>query len=195
MSTLFDYLSKLLDQSVDPVERQDEIWQRFGRRVAVMMLDSSGFSRTTEQYGIVHFLTRLMQMRAIIMGVFDRSNCHATRFEADNVYAAFGHPDDAIRTALDIHAAIDQEGLMLDHQEPFRVGIGIGYGELLWSETLEGYFGQEINLASKLGEDTAVGGETLISENAYRHASRELVDGFSKSELRIAGIEATYYRR
>ena len=65
---------------------------------------------------------------------------------------------------------------------------------MLWSKTLEGYFGQEINLASKLGEDTAVGGETLISENAHRHADQGLVSGFSKSHLQISGIEATYYR-
>ena len=93
-----------------------------------------------------------------------------------------------------VHEAIEHVGLMLDHEEPFRVGIGIGYGELLWSETLEGYFGQEINLASKLGEDTAVGGETLISESAFRHADKDLVAGFSPSLLRVSGIEATYYR-
>ena len=194
MSNLFDYLRKLLYRNVHPLERQDEIWQRFGRTVAVMMLDSSGFSRTTEKHGIVHFLTQLMQMREIIGGVCNERDCHALRFEADNVYAAFDHPDEAIKTAFNIHQAIEDEQLMLDHREPFRVCIGIGYGRLLWSETLEGYFGEEINLASKLGEDTAAGGETLISENAYRHADRNLVAGFSKSNLSIAGIDATYYR-
>lgn len=194
MSNLFNYLRELVDRNVHPLERQDEIWQRFGRTVAVMILDSCGFSRTTEQHGIVHFLTLLMQMREIIGGVCSEQGCHALRFEADNVYAAFDHPDEAIKTALNIHQSIEQQRLMLDHQEPFRVCIGIGYGELLWSETLEGYFGEEINLASKLGEDTAAGGETLISENAYRHANPNLVADFSQSHLSIAGIEATFYR-
>ena len=194
MKNLFSYLRELLDRNVHPLEREDEIWQRYGRTVAVMMLDSSGFSRTTEQHGIVHFLTQLMQMREIIDGVCKERDCHMLRFEADNVYAAFDHPDEAIKTAFDIHKAIQDEQLMLDHREPFRVCIGIGYGKLLWSETLEGYFGEEINLASKLGEDTADGGETLISENAYRHADGNLVAGFSKLNLSIAGIEATYYR-
>ena len=194
MSSLFDYLRELLSRNIHPLERQDDIWQRFGRTVSVMMLDCSGFSRTTQQHGIVHFLTQLMQMREIIGGVCNKSDCHALRFEADNVYAAFDHPDEAIKTAFNIHEAIKYEQLMLDHWEPFRVCIGIGYGELLWSETLEGYFGEEINLASKLGEDMAAGGETLISENAYRHASPRLVAGFLKSNLSISGIEATYYR-
>ena len=194
MSNLFDHLHDLLERNIHPTERQDEIWERFGREVAVMMLDSAGFSRTTERHGIVHFLTQLMQLRTIIGGVCADSDCHSLRFEADNVYAAFDHPDAAIRTAIDIHRAIDREQLMLDHEEPFRVCIGIGFGKLLWSETLEGYFGEEINLASKLGEDTAAGGETLISENAYRHADPELVTGFSESHLSMAGIEATFYR-
>lgn len=194
MSNLFDYFTELLERDIHPVERQDEIWQRFGRTVAVMMLDSAGFSRTTEQHGIVHFLTRLMRMREITGRVCGASNCHALRFEADNVYAAFDHPDEAIETAFNIHEAIGNDKLMLNDHEPFRVCIGIGYGKLLWSETLEGYFGEEINLASKLGEDTAVGGETLISENTYRHADPKRVAEFSKSQLCIAGIEATYYR-
>lgn len=194
MSTLFNYLRELLDRNIHPVERQEEIWQRFGRSVAVMMLDSSGFSRTTQKHGIVHFLTQLMQMREIIQGVCSQRDHHVLRFEADNVYAAFDHPDEAIKTAFAIHEAIENEKLMLDHQEPFRVCIGIGYGKLLWSETLEGYFGEEINLASKLGEDTAGGGETLISESTYLSADPSLVAEFSKSHLSIAGIEATYYR-
>lgn len=194
MSNLFEYLRELLDEEIHPLERQDEIWHRFGRTVAVMILDSTGFSRTTERQGIVHFLTQLMQIREIIGRVCNAGDCHALRFEADNVYAAFQHPDAAIGTAFRIHKAVEQEGLMLDDREPFRVCIGIGYGKMLWSETLEGYFGEECNLASKLGEDTALGGETLISENAYRHANRSLVSGFSKSQLSVAGIEATYYR-
>ena len=44
---------------------------------------------------------------------------------------------------------------MLSDSERMRVSIGIGYGDLLYSETLEGYFGEEMNYASKLGEDLA----------------------------------------
>lgn len=194
MTNLFDYLRQLVDGNIHPLERQAEIWKRFGRTVAVLILDSSGFSRTTENQGIVHFLTQLMQMREIIGRVCSTSDCHALKFDADNFYAAFEHPDEAIETAFNIHKAIKHERLMLDHRELFRVCIGIGYGELLWSETLEGYFGEEFNLASKLGEDIADGGETLLSENAYLHADRALVADFSKSTLCIAGIEATYYR-
>jgi class 3 adenylate cyclase len=194
MSNLFDYLHELLSRNIHPTEKQDEIWQRFGRRVAIMMLDSSGFSRTTQQHGIVHFLSQLMQMRTIIGDICAQNRSHAFRFEADNVYTAFDHPDDAIRAAWEIHGAIDERGLMLNDEEPFRVCIGIGFGDMLYSETLEGYFGEEVNLASKLGEDTAEGGETLISAAAYGHASQALRTDFVPRVLSLRGIEAAYYR-
>jgi class 3 adenylate cyclase len=194
MSNLFDYLNDLLNKNIHPGEREDEIWRRYGHEVAVMMLDSSGFSRTTEQHGILHFLTLLMQVRTIIGKICTEFGSHVCRFEADNVYAAFEHPDDAIRTSFEIHEAIRREKLMLNSEEPFSVCIGIGFGKLLYSETLEGYFGKEINLASKLGEDTAAGGETLITESAYQYASKALVANFSLHQLSMAGIEAPYYR-
>jgi hypothetical protein len=59
---------------------------------------------------------------------------------------------------------------------------------------MEGYFGEEMNLASKLGEDTAEGGETLLTNLAYESADPELVKSFKPASLSISGIEATYYQ-
>ena len=116
------------------------------------------------------------------------------KFEADNVYAVFDHPDDAVRAALEAHEAVHEAKLMLTENEPFRVCVGICYGKMLYSETLKGYFGEEMNLASKLGEDTAEGGETLLTCAAYENVDPELVKSFEKLSLSVAGIEATYYR-
>ena len=40
-------------------------------------------------------------------------------------------------------------------------------GTLIYSSALEGYFGDEMNLASKLGEDLVRGKETLLTAPAY----------------------------
>lgn len=190
MKNLFDHLHDLIEEKIHPTEQEDQIWDRYGKRVAVMVIDSSGFSRVTEQHGIVHFLSQLMMMRKLIKGVCRQYHHHAFRFEADNVYAVFDHPDDAVHAALRIHEVIHEKGLMLTPDEPFRVCIGIGYGDCLYSETMEGYFGEEMNLASKLGEDTAIGGETLITEAVYESTDENLVEGFTPRHLQIAGIEA-----
>lgn len=194
MANLFEHLGELIAAGVDPVERKAEIFERYGQTVAVMILDSTGFTRISEDLGILHFLTRLVMMRQIVGPILENYSNRDFKFEADNVYAIFNHPDDAIRASLDMHEAVHQNGLMLTENEPFRVCIGIGYGVMLYSETLEGYFGEEMNLASKLGEDTAAGGETLITSAAYEHADAELVKSFTPMPLTIAGINSTYFR-
>jgi class 3 adenylate cyclase len=190
MTNLFDHLHDLISRQIHPTDHEEEIWDRYGKKVAVMVIDSSGFSRVTEQHGIVHFLSQLMMMRKLIRKVCGKYHHHAFRFEADNVYAVFDHPDEAVHAALRIHEVIHEKKLMLTPDEPFRVCIGIGFGDCLYSETMEGYFGEEMNLASKLGEDTAVAGETLITEAVYEHADEGLVESFTPRRLKIAGIEA-----
>ncbi len=194
MANLFEHLSDLIVSDIDPAEREAEIFERYGQQVSVMILDSSGFSRISEEHGIVHFLTRLVMMRRIVEPILKSYNNLDFKFEADNIYAVFDHPDDAIRVSLETHAAVHENKLMLTESEPFRVCAGIGYGNLLYSETMEGYFGEELTLASKLGEDTADGGETLLTTSAYESADRELVKSFTQASLSISGIEVTYYQ-
>ncbi len=194
MSNLFEHLAELLQQEIDPLDHQSEIWARYGRTVAVMILDSSGFSRVSEEHSIIHFLSRLVLMRKVVQPVIEDHDQVEFKFEADNLYAVFEHPDDAIKAAMKAHRVVHENNIMLTDSEPFRVCIGIGYGRLLYSETMEGYFGEEMNLASKLGEDTADGCETLLTEAAYSNADADLVSTYEKLHLEIAGIKAPYYR-
>ncbi|MFT4631830.1 MAG: adenylate cyclase [Candidatus Pseudothioglobus sp.] len=190
---LFAYLGNLIDHSKDPLDHEAEIWARYGRTVTILVLDSSGFSRVSETHGILHFLSRLVLMRRVVEGVMGANKTLRIDFEADNVMAVFNHPDDAIKAAFECHQMIASEGIMLTADEPFKVCIGIGHGSMLYSETLEGYFGKEMNFASKLGEDTANGGETLLTQSAYALASAEHQSKFLADQTRVSGVELTYY--
>ena len=174
--------------------KHEEIWHRYGETVAALILDSSGFSRVTESHGIIHFLSRLMLLRNICKPIFEAHNCKRLHFEADNAFAIFDSVEDAIESALQVHSALYEAKLMLTEEERFRVGIGIGYGKMLYSETLEGYFSEEMNFASKLGEDLADGDETLISDSAYQQADKQLTGEFSPRETQISGISLKHYR-
>ena len=191
---LFQSLSRMIDGGTDPGDRQEELWHRYGETVAVLVMDTSGFSRSCSSHGVVHFLTRLMQLRRLCQPVFLAHGCKRLRFEADNAFAAFSSADEAIHAALATHAAIAGEKLMLSDSERMRVSIGIGYGDMLYSETLEGYFGEEMNYASKLGEDLAGGDETYITGNTYRHAESTTVAGFQPASTRISGVDIVHYR-
>jgi hypothetical protein len=83
---------------------------------------------------------------------------------------------------------------MLTADEPFQVCIGIGHASMLHSETLEGYFAKQMNFASKLGEDTANRGETLITQSAYARASAKHQDTFTIDRTHVSGLDLTYYR-
>lgn len=191
---LFETLAGIVSNGEDPRDHSDEIWDRYGREVAVLVLDSSGFSRISEQFGIIYFLSKLVVMRQLVVPVMAEHNRLTLHSEADNILATYSRPDDAVKAAMGAHEAIHRGGLMLTDDEPFTVCIGIGYGRLLYSETLEGYFGEEMNLASKLGEDTAEGREVLLTPAAYERTSPELVQGFESDELTISGIRTKYYR-
>ena len=190
---LFQHLESLIARGIDPVDNEHLVWQRYGKTVAVMVLDSSGFSRVSEEHGILHFLSRLTLMRQVVKPVMEQNRCLDFHFEADNVFAVFEHPDQAIRTAIACHEAVYNNNVMLTELEPFQVCIGIGYGQMLYSESMEGYFGEEMNLASKLGEDTANGGETPITESVYAAASDELLQAFQRRNANVSGLAFPYH--
>ena len=50
-----------------------------------------------------------------------------------------------------------------------------------------------MNLASKLGEDTAEGGETLLTAAAWDQASKESVETVEQRHLVVAGVNLTAY--
>jgi len=57
---LFQNMAALLEKGIDPTSCEQQLWSRYGETVATLVLDTTGFSRTTQSHGIVHFLSRLM---------------------------------------------------------------------------------------------------------------------------------------
>ncbi len=173
-------------------ETEAALWERFGIECAVLVLDSTGFVRATRARGIVHFLNLFLRMRETVTPIFERNRCLAWRSDADNLFAEFAAVDHALKAASAAHLAVEEAGLMLDEGEPYRVCIGIGFGRVLKAGP-EGVFGGEMNLASKLGEDIAEGGETLLTENAYKHLPRRKAAAFEKRKSTVSGNSITYY--
>ena len=173
-------------------EAEAALWERFGIECAVMVLDSTGFVRATRARGIVHFLNLFLRMREVVTPIFERHRCLAWRSGADNLFAEFASADHALKAATAAHRAVEEAGLLLDEGEPYRVCIGIGFGRVLKAGP-KGVFGHEMNLASKLGEDIAEGGETLLTENAYKHLRRRKAAAFKKRKSTVSGNAITYY--
>jgi len=168
------------------------LWKRFGTRCAALVLDSSGFTRATRGGGILHFLECLVRLRDIVEEAFDRHGALTFRPEADNIYAEFETVDQAFQASVEANRDLAAADIMLTDAEPFSICIGIGFGEFLRSRS-QGVFGDEMNLASKLGEDIAAGGEILLTESAYRAISAGHKKHFDMRSIFISNIPLSYY--
>jgi class 3 adenylate cyclase len=189
---LFEAIDLALSQGWDLRQLESELWERFGQQAAVLVMDSTGFTRTTQSKGIAYFLTALCRMRNLTRPLLQQQAALFVQPEADNIFAAFEQVDQAVAGALAIHQALDQERIPLQGRDWLQASIGIGYGRLLRSDR-EGFFGDEMNLASKLGEDTAEGGETLLTSAAWDQLNRDSVELLEERDLIVSGVTITAY--
>ncbi len=188
-------LARLLDARNEHPESlaeiDAEIWQRFGRTRAVLVLDMCGFSRLTMRYGITHFLAMIRRLQTIVRPVIVSGGGHVVKTEADNVFATFDDVPQALATARAIQRGLDTANTFLPEDWDLHAAIGIGYGPLILVGD-DDLFGSEMNIASKLGEDVAGRGEILLSS-----AARERVEAESDATeipVQLSGLTISAFR-
>jgi len=141
------------------LEIDKQIRDTFGRAQAVLVLDMAGFSRLTVREGIITALATIENQNAIAIPVIKANGGSIIKLEADNIFAVFPDVQQAAIASVAILNRLNSVNL--------NASIGIGYGELLIIADGDGY-GNELNLAFKLGEDVAHTGEILLTEAAYK---------------------------
>ena len=190
---LLDFLLEQDQGGVDADTIRSAAWEKFGAKVAVLNIDSVGFSRTTKSHGIVHFLTRMAKARQCMSGILQGADAIRFGYHADNCIAYFATPQLAVNAAIALQQGILDSGLTLNDTEKYGLCAGIGFGDLLYSETLDGYFGDEMNLASRLGEDVAERDEILLTQNAYEALEIDSAWSFDARTLDASGVQMSYY--
>lgn len=141
------------------------IEQQFVRTVAMLVLDMCGFSRITARHGIIHFLAMVHQMEQAARPAIAGNGGEVVKQEADNLFAVFSHPEQALEAALDIQRALDAMNAVQPPEAALHASVGIGYGPTLVIAGKD-LFGHEMNMACKLGEDIAGQGEILLTASA-----------------------------
>jgi len=187
---LFDRILKLNDANTPNLE--DEVWREFGCQRAVLIMDSTGFTRITKSHGIVHYLGLLAQIRRTLGPLLDAQGSLRTRMEADNIYAEYESVEQALKAALEVNKTLDQVSVPLTETEKFGICSGIGFGQMLDSGH-EGLYGAQMNLASKLGEDTAESGEILLTEEAWNALPEDTQSWFEQHDQLISGNHIPYF--
>lgn len=196
--SLFEVLEALVSSGADVSKARSILRERFGTTCAVLVFDACGFTRITRSHGITHYLVRLVETRKLATPVLERFGCLAWRTEADNIYARFPDALSAFRAALQVvetlSAAPPGPGNALPGTRGggLRLSAGIGYGDLLCCP-LHGAFGDEMNLASKLGEDIAGPGEILLTPASWSSLPPEERGRFAARSVAICGIQLEHY--
>ena len=187
-------LERLLALRNEHPERLAEIdlsiQEAFAETHAVMVLDMCGFSRLTARYGIIHFLSMIQRLHGIVLPIVRAKGGTVVKTEADNVFAVFPDVPPAVATAIEIQQRLDAANVFLPEDWDLHASLGIGYGELLMIGD-DDMYGNEMNIASKLGEDIAGKGEVFLSEAAHARAP----DGkYESRQIPISAMTVTAYK-
>lgn len=186
---------RLLDALIERPDRQAEIGAEieaiFGETRGVLVLDMCGFARTTRRQGIVSFLAMIHRMRRIVTPAIEAAGGIVVKGEADNLYCLLDDAPAAVAAARDIRTRLDAANLLLPDEQRLHASIGIGDGAVL-NVAGEDLFGDEVNLASKLGEDIAGRGEILLTAGAYAGLA-DPAPGTRAESVSVAGLTLDYH--
>jgi len=188
-------LKRLLDQMIEQPERRADITHEvdeiFGQDKAVMILDMSGFSRTTYQHGIVSFLLMIHQMQLVACPCVTEEDGLLLKAEADNLYCLFDTAADAVRASQKITRRLNTANRLVPEEHRLYVSSGIGYGRILNIEDHD-LFGSEVNLACKLGEDVGKLGDILLTAAAYGQLNDPNIN-CREEVISVSGLELAYF--
>jgi class 3 adenylate cyclase len=168
------------------------IQKKFAKNVAVLAMDMCGFTKLTTKRGIIFFLALIREMEAAARPAIEENRGWVLKQEADNLFAVFDQPTDALEAAMDILRAFEAINAVTPEDRNIRGSIGIGYGEMLVIGKHE-LFGTEMNLACKLGEDLGGPMEILLTSTAYDVVKSGAYE-FQKSEHELSGNKIVSYR-
>ena len=165
-----------------------EIWNQFGAERTVLIWDMSGFSLLTRRHGIVHYLSMVRRMQEVTRPIVHQHGGSIVKFEADNGFAVFLKAEHGIRAAIKMNEAFEIENTRYPEEFDIRVSCGLDHGKIILLEGQD-FFGDAVNTASKLGEDTAKAGEILVSQTAIATLPRDVNFDATPLSFSISGLQ------
>lgn len=159
---LWKLIAERADASADVESIDQRIWDLFGEDWTVMFTDLAGFSRNVAEFGIVHFLQVIWEHQELLAPVIAAHDGLLLKTEGDSLIILFRRPRRALDCALAMQRACAQVNQRRKPEDQILLCVGIGHGRVLRIGDQD-VWGQEVNAASKLGEDTAKAGEILVT--------------------------------
>ncbi len=174
---LFARLRGRTKRNADKMDR--EIENRCVSDVTIMMCDSSGFTRRTHAYGILHFL-------AVMTDVYDRVEPLVVKRGgtvisrgADNLLAVFDDPTKGVDAAISMQRLLVEFNKGKTDRDQFQLCMGFHLGKIL--RLKDGIFGGKVNIAAKIGEDLASAEEILVTGEVAKRLPARIKRSYARS--------------
>jgi class 3 adenylate cyclase len=160
-------LGKLLEERLRPGADTADIDRRiralFEEEWAVMFTDMVGFSAGTRERGIIDLLARIYAAGQVVRAAADRHAGLVIKMVGDSLLLMFRKPEAALAAAIDMQETLRARNAKLAPEDHLVLGVGIGWGPVLRLGDVD-VFGEEVNYAAKLGEDSAGAYDILVTE-------------------------------
>lgn len=159
---LWKLVEDRMQPGADVAVIDERIWNLFGEEWAVMFTDLAGFSRHVARFGIIHFLQIIYEQQRLLLPIVERHDGILIKMEADSFLILFKQCAQALACAIEMQRTCQHVSARRAAEEQIVLCVGLGYGKLLKIGD-DDVFGHEVNIASKLGEDSAKGNDILVT--------------------------------
>ena len=191
LQRLESLIEERLEPGADKRMIDERIWDIFGEVWAVLFTDLSGFSRYVAEFGIIHFLQNIHESQRIFEPCIDIHDGVLVKVEGDSMLILFRQPTKAVQCAIAMQQAARDYNQDRTEAEKILLCVGIGYGKILTIGDHD-VFGEEVNAASKLGEDTAKAWEILVTDSVAAEIGDLPGIQLQKTYRAPAGVKAVY---
>lgn len=187
-------LERRFQESGDKTAIDETIRERFEEEWTIVFTDLVGFSKTTRDFGIVHFLSIIYQKGKLLRHIVDDHSGLILKEEADSWIILFRRPDTALKAIVACQHACQAYNAEVRPEDRVELCVGIGHGPILKIGD-DDVWGREVNYASKLGEDMARADEILLTDSA-RAAIGDKVPGvtFEADRSSFGALELPFHR-
>jgi class 3 adenylate cyclase len=185
----FRLLHSRTKRSAERVDRT--LRERAEREVTIFVCDTSGFTRKTHEYGIAQFLAVMTRGFKSVAPILHKRRGLIVSQHADNLLAIFPDPSSAVHASIEIQRKLRRGNVGKHDADQFHISIGIETGPTYVLK--DNIYGACVNVASKVGEDLAGKGQTLVTGTVAQSVRRKFRVSYDRS-AEIGGRPFELYR-
>src|SRR5919108_5684223 len=151
-----------------------------------LIADVRGYTSFTRERGDAEAARLAKRFAELARDAVEARSGRVTELRGDEVLAVFGSPDQAVRAAVELQAACEEQ-VAADPTLPLLVGVGIDVGQAVPVE--DGFRGAALNTAARLCSKAAAGQVLVTSQVADRAGAIPGLTFASAGSSELKGFE------